>query len=196
MTAAEALEQLKKAGLGDGVELFAGPKDAALLVTRERVKQLLRHLRDSRPFSCDLLLMITGTHMTEKRAPDKTTPDGVDVNGGVVKGTTVKGALLREAGFEVIWHLRSVAKHHLLAVKCRLPLADPRVDSVADLWPAADWHERETWDLLGITFTGHPNLRRILLPESWVGHPLRKDYVAPKEFEGINLEVDAPWPTP
>ncbi|MBM4015941.1 MAG: NADH-quinone oxidoreductase subunit C [Planctomycetes bacterium] len=176
MTAAEALEQLRKDGQGDGVELFAGPKDAALLVRRERVKAVLRHLRDARAFGCDLLVMVTGTHLTEKK--------------------DAKGVLVRAAGFEVIWHLRSVTQHHLLAVKCRLPIDDPRVDSVADLWPAADWHERETWDLVGITFTGHPNLRRILLPEGWEGHPLRKDYVYPKEFGGINLEVDAPWPTP
>lgn len=176
MTVAEAFEQLKKDGQAAGVELFPGPKDAALVVTRERVKAVLRHLRDARPFACDLLVLVTGTHMTEKK--------------------DAKGVLVREAGFEVIWHLRSVQHRSILAVKCKLPTADPTVDSVADLWPAANWHERETWDLVGIRFTGHPDLRRILLPEGWEGHPLRKDYAYPKEFHGINLEVDAPWPTP
>lgn len=176
MTTAEAVEQLKKEGFGDGVELWKGPKDETIVVARDRAKKLLAHLRDGRAFACDLLIMITGTHMTEKK--------------------DAKGVLVREAGFEVVWHLRSVTQHHLFAVKCKLPPDDPRVDSVADLWPAADWHERETWDLVGIKFTGHPNLRRILLPEGWEGHPLRKDYAYPKEFQGINLEVDAPWPTP
>lgn len=176
MTAAEALEALQRDGAGEGVELFAGPKDAALVVPRARAKAVLRHLRDARHFRCDLLVLVTGTHMTEKK--------------------DAKGVVVREPGFEVAWHLRSVQHRHCIAVKCRLPVDDPGVDSVADLWPAADWHERETWDLVGIRFDGHPNLRRILLPEGWEGHPLRKDYAYPTEFQGINLEVDPPWPTP
>ena len=59
------------------------------------------------------------------------------------------------------------------------------VCSVTDIWPAAEWHERETFDLLGVSFDEHPDLRRILCPDDWVGHPLRKDYVFPTEYEGI-----------
>jgi NADH-quinone oxidoreductase subunit C len=79
--------------------------------------------------------------------------------------------------FEVVYNLSSLrfpAKVHLRATT---PHDDPRVRSVASLWATANWHEREAWDLLGIRFDGHPDLRRILLPEDWVGHPLRKDYV-------------------
>jgi len=79
--------------------------------------------------------------------------------------------------FEVVYDLSSLrfpAKVHLRATT---PHDDPRVRSVASLWATANWHEREAWDLLGIRFDGHPDLRRILLPEDWVGHPLRKDYV-------------------
>ena len=177
MTTAEVLEALKKDGLGDRVELFAGPKDPALVVPRERLKAVMKHLRDARALAFDLLVMVTGTHYTEKK--DAKTQ-----------------AVTREQHFEVIWHLRSIRHRSLIAVKARLPYADPTVDSVADLWPAADWHERETFDLLGIVFKGHPNLRRILLPDDWEGHPLRKDYAYPKEYQGINLEVDAPWPMP
>ncbi len=180
MTTAEILEALKKDGVGSGIELFTGPKDPALIVPREKVRAVLAHLRNARHLAFDLLIMVTGTHLTEKK--------------------DAKGVLVREAGFEVIYHLRSIKNLALVAVKCRLPNcapgSDPTIDSVADLWPAADWHERETWDLVGIKFTGHPDLRRILLPEDWIGHPLRKDYVYPKEYAGINLEVDAPWPTP
>jgi len=78
--------------------------------------------------------------------------------------------------FEVVYDLSSLrfpAKVHLRATT---PHDDPRVRSVASLWATANWHEREAWDLLGIRFDGHPDLRRILLPEDWVGHPLRKDY--------------------
>lgn len=63
-----------------------------------------------------------------------------------------------------------------VCLKCEIDREAPKVESVVDLWPAADWHEREAYDLLGIEFTGHPRLRRLLLPEDWVGHPLRKDY--------------------
>ena len=61
----------------------------------------------------------------------------------------------------------------------------PEVASLAGVWRTADWHEREVYDLSGVSFTGHPDLRRILCPEDWVGHPLRKDYEMPLEYHGI-----------
>ncbi len=61
----------------------------------------------------------------------------------------------------------------------------PEVPSVADIWRTADWHEREVYDLSGVNFTNHPSLHRILCPEDWVGHPLRKDYEMPLEYHGI-----------
>jgi len=87
---------------------------------------------------------------------------------------------------EAVYHLHSYAHDHQAILKVKLDRADPAVASLADLWPAADWHERETFDLLGIRFDGHPNLRRILLPEDWQGHPLRKDYKQPDEYHGIS----------
>jgi len=76
-------------------------------------------------------------------------------------------------------------ERHGFAVKVRLPRENPRVGSVVQVWPAAEWHEREAFDLMGVVFEGHPDLRRILCPDDWVGHPLRKDYEFPKEYEGI-----------
>ncbi len=74
---------------------------------------------------------------------------------------------------------------HVFAVRVVCDREDPQIPSVADIWPAADWHEREAFDMMGIVFTGHPNLERILCPEDWEGHPLRKDYAFPLEYHGI-----------
>ncbi|MBN2847617.1 MAG: NADH-quinone oxidoreductase subunit C [Coriobacteriia bacterium] len=81
--------------------------------------------------------------------------------------------------FEVVYRVRSREMHVGLVVKVRVPREEARVASVTGLWPAANWHEREVYDLFGIVFEGHPDLRRILLTDDWVGYPLRKDYDDP-----------------
>ena len=78
--------------------------------------------------------------------------------------------------FEVVYNMISTVHRHRIRLKVRVPEDDPRVDSVSSVWQTANWHERETFDLMGIKFDGHPDLRRILLPEDWEGHPLRKEY--------------------
>ncbi len=97
-----------------------------------------------------------------------------------------------EPHIEVVYHLTNVATHERLAIKVNLPRWKddepgqlPEVPSVSGVWAIADWHERETYDLVGIRFLDHPNHRRILCPEDWVGHPLRKDYEFPLEYHGI-----------
>lgn len=97
-----------------------------------------------------------------------------------------------EPHVEAVYHLSSTVKKHSLVLKVILPRWKndiegelPEVPSVAGVWRTADWHEREVYDLSGIRFVGHPNLRRILCPEDWVGHPLRKDYEMPLEYHGI-----------
>ncbi|HEY6444170.1 MAG TPA: NADH-quinone oxidoreductase subunit C [Candidatus Acidoferrales bacterium] len=81
-----------------------------------------------------------------------------------------------EPRFEVNYHLLSIEKQARLRLKVRLPGRDPIVHSVTAVWPTANWHERENFDLFGIRFEGHPDLRRILMPDEWEGYPLRKDY--------------------
>ncbi len=83
--------------------------------------------------------------------------------------------------FEVVYNFFSYKKKQNLALKVILDHENPEVDSLTSLWKSADWLERETYDLVGIKFKGHPNLKRILLPEGWEGHPLRKDYDMEKE---------------
>ena len=78
--------------------------------------------------------------------------------------------------FEVVYHFFSLSKKQRLRVKVPAEAADPEVDSLVSLWPGANWFEREVWDMFGIKFRGHPNLKRILMYEQFEGHPLRKDY--------------------
>ena len=97
-----------------------------------------------------------------------------------------------EPHLEIVYHLMSMPHKHTIAIKVKLPRwqADqagelPEVPSVAGVWAIADWHEREAYDLMGVNFVGHPNLVRILCPDDWVGHPLRKDYEFPLEYHGV-----------
>ena len=78
--------------------------------------------------------------------------------------------------FEVVYNLISTVHRHRIRLKVRLTEEDPAIDTVSSVWNTANWHERETYDLMGIRFNGHPDLRRILLPEDWEGYPLRKEY--------------------
>jgi NADH-quinone oxidoreductase subunit C len=92
-----------------------------------------------------------------------------------------------------VYDLWSFELRHSFAIKVFTPRDDPSIPSVADLWPAADWHEREAYDLFGIDFPGHPDLRRILCADDWEGFPLRKDYVFPREYHGIPASVELDW---
>ncbi len=100
----------------------------------------------------------------------------------------------------VAYHLYSHAQRHKFTLRVRVPRAVAEVPSVAHVWPTAAWHEREAWDLVGIRFTGHPDLRRMLLDEAWEGHPLRKDYMMPAKWAGVPMDgrpyADNPFPTP
>jgi len=81
-----------------------------------------------------------------------------------------------EPRFEVVYHLHSIEHNSRVRLKCRVRGEDPVIDSVTGVWRSADWYEREVFDLFGIRFLGHPDLRRILMPDDWEGYPLRKDY--------------------
>jgi NADH-quinone oxidoreductase subunit C len=81
-----------------------------------------------------------------------------------------------EPRFQVVYHLHSMERNERLRLKCPVPGNQPEIDSVTPVWRAANWYEREVFDLFGIRFRNHPDLRRIMMPEDWEGHPLRKDY--------------------
>ena len=89
--------------------------------------------------------------------------------------------------FAVAYHLHSLKQHHVIGLKAMLPRETPSLPTVDDVWPAANFQEREAFDLFGIVFEGSKDLRRILLPPDWEGHPLRKDYKYPDFYHGIKV---------
>ena len=94
----------------------------------------------------------------------------------------------KEEKLQVVYHLYSYTFRHQIVLKVDLPREAPRLSTMEGVWKAANWFEREVFDLFGVVFEGHSDLRRILLPEDWVGHPLRKDYVEQEEYDGISTE--------
>jgi NADH-quinone oxidoreductase subunit C len=142
-----------QARFGDAVvETHAHRGDHTAVVTREALGEVLGHCRDDARLAFDVLMDLTA----------------VDVS-------KLPG---REDGprFEVVYHLYSLRHSHRLRLKVRVSEDDPVVPTAVPLWPIADWLEREVWDMFGVRFQGHPALRRLLLYEEFVGHPLRKDY--------------------
>ncbi|HYV58079.1 MAG TPA: NADH-quinone oxidoreductase subunit C [Candidatus Nitrosopolaris sp.] len=121
--------------------------EVVVVVEREAATQTLRTLRDHPTLAFDML-------------SDLTAVDYVD----------------RTPRFAVVYQLYSTRQNHRLRVKVPVPADDPSVPSAVPLWKSANWGERETWDMFGIRFVGHPDLRRILMYPEFVGHPLRKDY--------------------
>ena len=147
--------------------------DPFVVVDPADLHDVCRFLHDDPRLAFDMLANISGVDYLEPD-PKKALKAGFDPH------------------MEVVYHLMSFPHKHRFVVKLMLPRWKddkpgelPEVPSVTSLWRAADWHEREVYDLSGIWFTGHPNLTRILLAEDWVGHPLRKDYEFPLEYHGI-----------
>ena len=118
--------------------------------------------------------------------------DGPDLRFNFLAELTAIDFWPREPRFEVVYVLVSIERSARVRVKVRLQGEDPHVETVSSLWPAANWLEREVWDLFGIAFDGHPDPRRLLMPEDWEGCPLRKDYpvqirLAPRITEALQV---------
>lgn len=121
------------------------------------LKKVMEFLRSDSAFSFDSLMLLSGIDYPEKQC------------------------------LAVAYHIFSMKHRHRIFLKVFVPRDVPHVPTVSDIWPTANWHEREAYDLFGIVFEGHPNLRRILCPDDWEGHTLRKDYKEPATYRGIPL---------
>lgn len=126
-----------------------------VVVDAADIKNVMKFLRDDSELKFDVLMCLSGVHYP------------------------------KEDQLGVSYHIHSTEFGHKLALKTRVPIDNPHVPSIEQIWKTANWHEREAWDMVGIIFDGHPNHKRILCPVDWEGHPLRKDYVPQEFYQGI-----------
>ena len=134
----------------------------AVVIRPGRIVAILRWLRDTDDLRMNHLRALCGVDNLRRKEPDL-------------------------SRFEVVYNLYSIPLRHEIRLRAEVGDTDPAIDSVVGLWSGANWLERETFDLLGIRFNGHPDLRRVLLPEDWKGHPLRKEYPLKGKEEWIGI---------
>lgn len=145
-----ALAELQKAFPGAILRVHEQHGDATAIIKREDVLDVCRFLKETPSLSFEML--------TDECGVDRVShPDKVE-------------------RFEVVIHLYSITHNHRVRLRVPVPESDPSMDSLVPLWKGANWFEREIWDMYGIRFPGHPDLRRLLLYDQFQGHPLRKDY--------------------
>jgi NADH-quinone oxidoreductase subunit C len=158
MTAAE-IHQLLAATFAEAVKRFTaaegGVKDAFCRVEAASLVEVCRFLRDHDATKFDFLQCITGVDYP------------------------------RDGQLTSVYHLYSYRHRHSFVLKVDMPRDQPICPSVVEVWKTANWQEREQYDLLGIQYTGHPDLRRLLMPDDWVGHPMRKDYEEADAYRGM-----------
>lgn len=136
--------------------------DITFYVVREHLLLVMRLLRDEPGLRFELSLGVAGVHYPNDSGRE----------------------------LHAVYHLSSVTHNRRIRIECSAPDADPHIPSTCAVYPAHDWHERETYDMFGIVFDGHPALTRILMPDDWVGHPQRKDYPLggiPVEYKGATI---------
>jgi NADH-quinone oxidoreductase subunit C len=156
MTTHEIHERLK-ARFGEDVGPLSEPKvDQHCVVKRERIVEVCRFLKTEAGIDFDFLEDLTAVDWPKK------------------------------SQIEVVYHLVSYKHRHVFKLKVEADRAAPSVPSVEGVWKTANWFEREVYDLFGVDFSGHPDLRRIMLPDDWMGHPLRKDYQEAGGWHGIS----------
>ena len=174
MKSAQEIFDILKAKFSDSViELVSTqPVESFIRINPLEIDKVCLFLRDNKELLFDNIMNLSGVD----DANGKSIPDG--------DGTTkMEGGTL-----SVYYHIESTKFRHKLTLKVSAPRENPDVTSVEQVWRHADWHEREAFDLFGINFLNHPDLRRILMPYDWeAGHPLRKDYKNPEFYQGMKV---------
>lgn len=158
--------------------------DETAIVSRDDLLEIARSLKDDAAFQMNFLMDLTAVDFSTfgtRASRGFFASSGVEVHppSGIPTADPWPGPPA-DARFAVVYHFFSLPLRHRLRVEVLLQEDDLEVDSVTSLWAGADWLEREVWDMFGIRFRGHPNLKRILMYDEFVGHPLRKDYPVDK----------------
>jgi len=148
------------------------PTEQIISVDPLQINIIGKFLRDDKELMFDSLMCLSG--VDDANGTKQKEEDGSEI---IIGGT-----------LSVYYHLHSVQLGHKITLRVSTPREDAKVESVENVWKCADWHEREAFDLLGITFLNHHDLRRILMPYDWeAGHPLRKDYKNPEFYQGMKV---------
>lgn len=174
MKSTEEIHKILKDKYTDSIgDMITGqPVEDYIVANPLKISEICIFLRDNDELLFDNLMNLSGVD---------------DANGENIKDDT--GANVIQGGtISVFYHLESTKHRHKLTVKTSAPRENPEVESVAEIWNCANWHEREAYDLYGIKFLNHPDLRRILMPYDWdAGYPLRKDYKNPEYYQGMKV---------
>jgi len=154
-----------------------------VVLRREVLVEAVTFLKKDAAMAFDILMDLTAVDYlkfgrAQKSSPMLNTPSPLPyyMTSKSEDETWQRGVSIDEFRFDVVYHFYSTKQNHRLRVKVPLSLSSPVIESVTSLWNSANWFEREVWDMYGIQFAGHPNLKRILMYEEFKGHPLRKDY--------------------
>jgi NADH-quinone oxidoreductase subunit C len=171
------LEQgLQAAFAAAGAAVSRHRNQLTLTVPRAQLRATMQRLRDDRAFRFEQCMDVCGVDYLGYGASEWATSAASSTGFGRAAERGQPQGSDGEQRFAVVYHLLSIALNHRLRVKVFLDAAEPVVDSVIDIWRGVDWFEREAFDMFGILFVGHPDLRRILTDYGFVGHPFRKDF--------------------
>jgi len=185
-TVATFVTQLKQRFEGLSNDCFVSHGMVTMVINSNNLLNLCKALRDEEEFSFEQLSDLCGVDYATYGQTDWETKDSSSTgfSRGVSQGVFKEEHIENKTRFAVVYHLLSLKHNRRLRLRCLLTGEPPRVDSVISIWVSADWFEREAFDLFGILFEGHPDLRRILTDYGFIGHPFRKDF----PLEG-NVEV-------
>lgn len=183
---AAAIHALLSEKLGDAVLDVIDSYEKGSVIAADRIADACLLLRDEPSLHFDQLMCLSGVDWDGYDESGK--GKSVAILGYDELGKPETSDRVGEGELGVLYACYSSRHGHKYTLAVRVPRDAAQVPTVSGVWATAAWHEREAYDLVGMTFTGHPDLRRILLEDGWVGHPLRKDYVMPDAWQGVPLE--------
>ena len=168
----EIFEILKSQFAGAIIEITADlPTEPIISIESDKIREIFQFLHDNEELKFNSLMNLSGVD---------------DANGEKVKDGN-DNEIIQGGTLSVYYHFYSIELKHKITLKVSTDRENPSIPSVESIYKTADWYEREVYDMYGIVFNGHPDLRRILMPDDWEGFPLRKDYQNPEYYNGMKV---------